>query len=74
MKNTLTDLHNHLFAQMERLSDEDLTQEKLQFETERSKNINSVARTIVENARLMLDAQTRVNDLPQVVKISPLLQ
>jgi hypothetical protein len=74
MKNTLTDLHNHLFAQMERLSDEDLTQDKLSFEVERSKSVNSVARTIVENARLMLDAQTRVNDLPQMVQVSPLLK
>jgi hypothetical protein len=74
MKNTLTDLHNHLFAQMERLSDEDLTPDKLSFEVERSKSVNSVARTIVENARLMLDAQTRVNDLPQMVQVSPLLK
>ena len=40
MKNTLTDLNNHLFAQMERLSEELLSVEQLAFEAERSKKFD----------------------------------
>ncbi len=43
MKNTLTDLNNHLFAQLERLGDEDLDGEKLQQEINRAKAISDIA-------------------------------
>jgi hypothetical protein len=36
MKNKLTDLNNHLFAQLERLSEEDITVENLAKEIQRS--------------------------------------
>ena len=74
MKNTLTDLNNHLFAQLERLSEESLNVEQLAFEAERSKSLTIIARTIVDNARLMLDAQTRINDIPQHKELPAILK
>lgn len=74
MKNTLTDLNNHLFAQMERLSEELLNLEQLAFEAERSKSLTIIARTIVDNARLVLDAQTRINDIPERKELPAILK
>lgn len=57
MKNKLTDLNNHLFAQLERLSDEELAGEALQAELQRTDALTSVAKEIISNGRLLLDAQ-----------------
>ena len=56
MKNTLNDLNNYLFAQMERLNEEDLSEEKLETEVKRTKAMVSVASAIVGNAKLALQA------------------
>lgn len=57
MKNTLVDLNNHLFEQMERLNDEDLTPEELDKEIKRSKAMTDVSSQIINNAALGLDAE-----------------
>ena len=56
-RNTLGDLNNHLFAQLERLSDEELTGEKLREEIVRAKAVANIAKEIVETGRLVLDAK-----------------
>lgn len=53
--NTLNDLNNHLFAQLERLSDEGITPQELEKETERSKAINGVAKNIIIAAKVQLE-------------------
>lgn len=58
MKNKLTDLNNHLFAQLERLSDEELTAEQISQEVERAEAVVSVSDQIVRNADLQLKAAT----------------
>ncbi|MBU1138824.1 MAG: hypothetical protein KKA76_07600 [Proteobacteria bacterium] len=57
MKNKLTDLNDHLFAQLERLNDEDIKGEDLQQEIERSKAISGIAKDIVGGAKLALEAK-----------------
>lgn len=57
MQNKLTDLNNHLLAQLERLNDESLSGDQLQDEIERSRAITGVSKEVVSNARLVLDAE-----------------
>lgn len=56
MKNKLTDLNNHLFAQLERLSDEDLTPEQVLNEAKRADAVVAIADQIVRGADLQLKA------------------
>jgi len=62
MQNTLGDLNNHLFAQLERLGDEDLKGEKLQEEITRAKAVNDVASRIIANGNLVLNAKKMIDD------------
>ena len=57
MKNTLGDLNNHLFMQLERLNDEDLKGDKLTEEIESSKAVTNVAKEIIANANIVLQAR-----------------
>lgn len=75
MKNTLGDLNNHLFAQLERLGDEDIKGEQLQEEINRAKAINDVASKIISNGALVLQAKKMVDnrnnadvDLPKMLE------
>ncbi len=56
MKNKLADLNNHLFAQLERLGDEDLTGEQLSEEISRAKAVTGLASQIIANGTLVLKA------------------
>ncbi|MCG6111295.1 MAG: hypothetical protein MEQ74_03790 [Paracoccus sp.] len=56
MKNKLGDLNNHLFAALERLSDEDMTADQIDQEAKRAVAIVSVADKIIGNADLQLKA------------------
>jgi glycerol-3-phosphate dehydrogenase len=56
MKNRLTDLNDHLFMQLERLSEEGLSAEQIEAEVKRAGAMVNVADKIVDNARLSLQA------------------
>ena len=78
MRNTLLDLNNHLFEQLERLNDEELSGDQLLTELDRSKAITDVAKAIIENGELVLKAQkhqdeyhsTRDGELPKMLGVS----
>lgn len=75
MKNTLGDLNNHLFAQLERLSDEDLKGEQLQEEIQRAKTITAVSAQIINNGSLVLQAKKiQENSMNAESKIPKILE
>ncbi len=74
MKNNLEDLHNHLFAQLERLSDEDLKGDELKHEISRAKAVTEVASSIVENGKLAITVKRmagegRIRDTPKYLEV-----
>lgn len=56
MRNSLTDVHNLLMEQLERLNDDDLTEEELEREIKRSAAMTNIATSITENANTVLRA------------------
>ena len=75
MKNKLSDLNNHLFAQLERLSEEDLTPEQIEQEGKRTDAIVSIAEQIVRNADLQLKAATIIaNHGDRFIPMLPMIE
>ena len=68
MKNRLSDLNNHLFAEIERLSEEDTKGPELAEEIQRASAVASVAKQIIAGGMLALKAQIAVNtrDIPKL--------
>ena len=56
MKNRMSDLNDHLFAQLERLNDEGAGTENIECEVKRAEAMVEVADQIVDVQRLNLDA------------------
>ena len=54
-RNKLTDMHNILMEQLERLNDDD-TDEELQAEIKRSRAMADISAQIVDNARVHIEA------------------
>ena len=52
MKNTLNDLNNYLFEQLERLNDDEISEEQLERELRKADSIVKVADKIIQNGEL----------------------
>jgi hypothetical protein len=74
MKNKMSDLHNHLFEQLERLNDDDLKGEDLTREISRAQAMCHVAGQIIQNGRLVLDAAKAADEFPGIQKVPILLE
>ena len=62
MKTRLADLNEHLFAQLERLSDDDLKGEALADEISRANAVTTIAREIINSGSLVLKARLAIAD------------
>lgn len=55
-RNNLSDLNNHLFAALERLNEENITEKQIDAETKKAKAITAISGQIIKNASLCLNA------------------
>ncbi|MCM1190539.1 MAG: hypothetical protein NC541_14750 [bacterium] len=62
MKNTLQDLNNHLFEQLERLNDEELSGEQLEQELKRADGMAKIAAQIIENGELAFKTMVHMDE------------
>lgn len=74
MQNNLSDLNNHLFAQLELLNSDELDDEELERELKKSKALTSISTQILNVARLQISAIKTAeacgllnNDLPALI-------
>ena len=65
MNNTLTDLNNYLFEAIERLQDDSLDDTQLEKEIKRSEAVQKVAKTIIDNGTLALQAKKHLVEYGQ---------
>lgn len=73
MKNKLTDLHNHLFEQLEWLGDRSIKGDKLTEEIRRADAMCKVAGQIISNGNLALNAIKTTDLAVGKIKLPPML-
>ncbi len=61
-RNKISDLNNHLFAQLEKLNDDQLQGDNLNTEVNRARAMSSLASQIISSTKLTLDAIKMANN------------
>ncbi|WP_313627456.1 hypothetical protein [Enterococcus italicus] len=61
VQNTLEDLQNFLFGQLERLDDPDLSPEELELEIKRGETMTKIAGKAIDNANTVISAMKLYN-------------
>ena len=74
MKNNLSALNDYLFETLERLMDNDLSEEELQKEITRSEAVTSVAQTVIQNGELALKTMKHLNEYGMTPEIPRMLE
>lgn len=62
MKNTLADLNNYLFEQLERLNDDELTDDQLERELKKTGNIVKISEKIIQNGELAFKTMKHMDE------------
>lgn len=62
MKNTLGDLNNHLFEQLEKLNDDNLAGEQLEAEIKRTEAMAKISEQIIRNGELQFKAMQHMDE------------
>ena len=62
MKNTLMDLNNYLFEQIERLNDDELTDDQLERELKKTDSIVKISEKIIENGELAFKTMKHMDE------------
>lgn len=68
-KTTLNDLNEYLFQELDRLTNEDLSEEELDKEIKRSDALQKIAKTVIDNGVLALQAKKHLDEYGQGDKV-----
>lgn len=78
MKNTLTDLNNYLFEQLERLNDDSLDADQLERELKKTDSIVKIGDSIIRNGELAFKTMQHMDQYGYSVKadraVPPMLE
>ena len=62
MKNTLMDLNNYLFEQIERINDDELDEDELEMELKKADTIVKVSEKIIQNGELAFKTMKHMDE------------